>query len=299
MVHSLVLYKPPASKHVQWPPWPHPCRVVRNNPEAVRKMLASPKARLVALLPTEARFPEIVAWRTTLPRSGGPLVIRPTGAGGARVKTWSPDGLVVGHGTNNGAPASGRAVLYKDGFVTCLAFLDLPKDDSTPQTVTNVPENFRILNASKQTSAPSHAIVMVGNHKAAVVPLLPNTLRLAVLRYEKTLAARYALRDNLGRKIFEAGPNRYHLPPNGTIYCAFDLETQTWSAVRAVLLPQPLTDARCIDSWSHPDTLAQWAALVDELKRGNFFSAGPPTARWATAQPKVAVSTSSSTRTPT
>lgn len=250
MPHALVSFKD--APGTLWPAWPTKCRIVRNSPSSVLKMIESPKSR-VYYLPESASFPEIVAWRTTLHRPGGPLVLRTTGGSNdQRRKLLCVRGLVVG----NGQTSSGRAVVYRDSKsrTVTLALLDMPPDDPTTITVSNVPRGFLLTTPATRpnsTHSNAYSVVLVGKHKAAIVPMAPlgHPRHTAVLRYDKTLEARYAMRDSFGRKVFEVGPNRYHLPHQALVHCSKAKPHGPWIAERAVLVQQPVTDAKRIDNW--------------------------------------------------
>lgn len=282
MVHDLDTLCPEEARHTDWAPWPPACKVVRqaSNPQAIHKMLDAPQQkRSVFLLPEGASFPEIVTWRTSVfPTNGGSLVLRPTGASGrGRHNVTKVRGLVL---TPSGKIRSGRAVMYKQNDNTIVAFLPNPGEHAELlhlcQTASMFPTStirLKVLSRSTTTSfSSSIAVVTLGTHKVALVYSNVERDQLAVLKYDKTIDARFALRDSYGRKVFEAGPNKFYLPGGAKIYCRYHSfppvgynKRTRWSPLRRVLTDQPVTDAKAIDTWNDEKSLTDAASLWERV----------------------------------
>lgn len=280
MVHNLEPLCPEESRQTDWAPWPPACKVVRqaSNPQAIHKMLDAPRIkRSVFLLPEGASFPEIITWRTSVfPTNGGSLVLRPTGASGrGRHNVTKIKKLIL---APSGKIRSGRAVLYKQNDNTIIAFLPNPDEEKELlhlcRTASKVPSTIRlqVLNfATTSSFSSSIAVVALGTHKVALVYSNVERDQLAILKYEKSFDSRFALRDNYGRKIFEAGPNKYYLPAGAKIYCRrnstpVERKRTRWQPIRGVLTDQPVTDAKAIDNWndikSSNDAASLWERVI-------------------------------------
>lgn len=279
MVHNLDPLCPEEARQTDWAPWPPACKVIRqaNNPQAIHKMLDnSTQKRSVFLLPEGASFPEIITWRTSVfPTSGGSLVLRPTGASGkGRHNVTKVRGLVL---TPSGKIRGGRAVLYKQNDNTIIAFLPNPGEHDELfhlcRTANRVPSTVRLkvlTNTSTNLLSSSIAVVALGTHKVALVYSNVERDQLAVLKYDKSFDARFALRDNYGRKIFEAGPNKFYLPGGAKIYCRYHsipvgYRRTRWSPIRRVLTDQPVTDAKAIDNWNDKKSAEHAASLWERV----------------------------------
>lgn len=265
--HSLAPLPPP-SKAERWPSWPPPCKVVRvDTPAVIRKILTHPEKRAkLGFLPPEAAFPEIVAWRAQLLPGGGGSGARQVTIRGTGGSSSNAAKRVVGvgfHPQDANSKHSGRAIVYYEPKTAKVVFAPLLETPS-PEVFSSSPSSHgqpvalaRPIYLDKSPKTPevediensSHVVILLGSHKACIVPM-HDRLRMAVLRYDKSLQSRYALRDSFGRKVFEAGANRYHLNGGGLVYCAFDPETHKWSALRSPLVYQPVTDAKRIDEWN-------------------------------------------------